>query len=78
MVSIDGRDDPVKVREFVDRYDIAGLAVYQPSLGSTYQVSGYPTSYVLNGENEVVAAHAGEAPKEAYESWIEEALGSVD
>ncbi len=78
MVGIDARDDPAKVREFVDRYDIAGPAVYQPSLGSTYQVSGYPTTYVLNGENEVVAVHAGEAPKEVYEPWIEEALGSGD
>ena len=78
MAGIDGRDDPAKVREFMDRCNIAGPAVYQPSLGSTYQVSGYPTIYVLNGENEVVAAHAGEAPKEAYESWIEEALGSGD
>ena len=78
MVGIDGRDDPAKVREFVDRYDIAGPAVYQPSLGSKYQPSGYPTIYVLNGEDEVVAAHSGEAPKEAYEGWIEEALGSGD
>src|SRR5215210_4860596 len=62
MVGIDGKDDPEKVREFVERYDIAGPAVYQPSLGSTYQVSGYPTIYVLNGNDEVVAAHSGEAP----------------
>ena len=78
MVGTDARDDPAKVREFVDRYGIAGPAVYQPSLGSTYQVSGYPTTYLLNGENEVVAVHAGEAPKEVYEPWIEEALGSGD
>ncbi len=52
MVGIDARDDPAKVREFVDRYDIAGPAIYQPSLGSTYQVSGYLMTYLLNGENE--------------------------
>ena len=78
MVGIDGRVDPGKVREFLNRYNIAGPAVYQSSLGSAYRVSGYPTIYVLNGENEIVGAHAGEAPKEAYESWIEEALGSGD
>jgi thiol-disulfide isomerase/thioredoxin len=76
MIGVDRRDDPAKVREFVDRYDIEGTAIYQPSLGSTYRVSGYPTTYVLNSEEEVVASHSGEAPKEAYESWIEEALGS--
>lgn len=76
MVGIDSRDDPEMVREFVERYDIASPAVYQPSLGSIYQVSGYPTTYVLNGDDEVVAAHSGEAPRSVYESWIEEALGS--
>lgn len=76
MVGIDGRDDPDKVREFVDRYDIGGPAVYQPSLGPTYQVSGYPTTYVLDGSGEIVAAHSGEAPREVYEGWIEQALGS--
>lgn len=40
MIGIDSEDDPEKVREFVERYDIAGPAVYQPFLGSTYQVSG--------------------------------------
>ena len=76
MVGIDGRDDPGKVREFVEQYGITGPAVYRPSLGSTYQVSGYPTTYVLNGDGEVVAAHSGEAPRGVYEGWIEEALGS--
>lgn len=76
MVGIDGQDDPEKVREFVDRYDIESPAVYQPSLGPTYQVSGYPTTYVLDGEGEIVAAHSGEAPREVYEGWIEEALGT--
>jgi thiol-disulfide isomerase/thioredoxin/uncharacterized membrane protein YphA (DoxX/SURF4 family) len=76
MVGIDGRDDPSKVREFVERYDIKGPAIYQPSLGTTYRVSGYPTIYVLDGDDEVVAAHSGEASREVYEEWIEEALGS--
>jgi len=75
MVGIDGQDDPEKVREFVDRYDIESPAVYQPSLGSAYRISGYPTTYVLNGDSEVVAAHSGEAPRGVYEGWIEEALG---
>jgi hypothetical protein len=52
MVGIDARDDPAKVREFVDRYDIAGPAIYQPSRGSTYQAFGYLMTYLLNGENE--------------------------
>jgi thiol-disulfide isomerase/thioredoxin len=76
MVGIDGRDNPEKVREFVQNYDIEGPAVYQPSLGSTYQVSGFPTTYILNGNDEVVVAHSGEAPRSVYESWIEEALSS--
>lgn len=76
MIGIDSEDDPEKVREFVEGYDIAGPAVYQPSLGSTYQVSGYPTTYVLDGNDTIVAAHSGEAPSSVYEGWIEEALGS--
>ena len=76
MIGIDGEDDQEKVREFVERYDIAGPAVYQPSLRSTYSVSGYPTTYILNGNDEVVAAHTGEAPSSVYEGWIEEAIGS--
>jgi len=76
MIGIDSEDDPEKVREFVERYDIAGPAVYQLSLGSTYQVSGYPTTYVLDGNETIVAAHSGEAPSSVYEGWIEEALGS--
>jgi thiol-disulfide isomerase/thioredoxin len=76
MVGIDGRDNPEKVREFVEKYGIEGPAVYQPSLGFTYQVSGFPTTYILNGNDEVVAAHSGEAPRRVYESWIEDALGS--
>ena len=76
MVGIDDRDDPGKVREFVERYGIEGPAVYQPSLGDTYRVSGYPTTYVLNGDGEMVAAHSGEAPGEVYEGWVREAIGS--
>ena len=75
MVGIDGRDDSQKVREFVEEYDIESPAVYQPSLGETYRASGYPTTYVLNENNEIVAAHSGEAPKSVYEGWIEDALG---
>lgn len=75
MVGIDGQDDPGKVRQFVEKYSIESPAVYQPSLGQDYQVSGYPTVYVLDAEGKVVAANAGEAPREAYEGWIEEALG---
>ncbi len=76
MVGIDDRDDPGKVRDFVDRYGIEGPAIYDPSLGSTYQVSGFPTTYVLDESNEIVAAHSGEAPREVYEGWISEALGT--
>jgi thiol-disulfide isomerase/thioredoxin len=75
MVGIDGRDDSQKVREFVEEYDIESPAVYQPSLGKTYHASGYPTTYVLNESDEIVAAHSGEAPKSVYEGWIEDALG---
>ncbi len=74
MVGIDGEDNPHKVREFVERYDIESPAVYEPSLGTEYRVSGYPTVYVLNEDNEVIGAHSGEAPREVYEGWIEEAL----
>ena len=76
MVGIDGRDDPEKVREFVDRYGIEGPAVYDRSLGSTYQATGYPTIYVIGGNDKIVAAHSGEAPKSVLEGWIEEAFGS--
>jgi thiol-disulfide isomerase/thioredoxin len=74
MVGIDGEDDPGKVKEFVEEYDIESPAVYEPELGTEYGVSGYPTTYVLDGENRVVGAHSGEAPREVYEGWIEEAL----
>lgn len=74
MVGIDPEDDLEKVQEFADEYDIQSPAVYEPSLGTEYGVSGYPTVYVLDGNDEVVGAHAGEAPREVYEGWIEEAL----
>jgi thiol-disulfide isomerase/thioredoxin len=74
MIGIDGRDDPGKVGNFVEEYDIESPAVYEPSLGQKYGVSGYPTVYVLDGSGEVVGAHTGEAPRDVYEGWIEEAL----
>jgi thiol-disulfide isomerase/thioredoxin len=74
MVGIDGEDNPEKVQQFVEEYDIESPAVYDPALGPEYGVSGYPTTYVLDGENRVVGAHSGEAPREVYEGWIEEAL----
>jgi thiol-disulfide isomerase/thioredoxin len=74
MVGIDGEDDPEKVQRFVEEYDIESPAVYEPGLGSEYGVSGYPTTYVLDGDNRVVGAHSGEAPRDVYEGWIEEAL----
>ena len=74
MLGIDGKDDSEKVREFVDRYGIEGPAAYDPSLGSTYWASGYPTIYVIDSNQEIVAAHSGEAPKSILEGWIDEAL----
>jgi thiol-disulfide isomerase/thioredoxin len=74
MVGIDTQDNPDKVRQFAEEYDIESPAVYEPLLGSEYGVSGYPTVYVLDENNKVVGAHSGEAPREVYEAWIEEAL----
>ena len=74
MLGIDSKDDSEKVREFVDRYGIEGPAAYDPSLGSTYRASGYPTIYVIDSNQEIVAAHSGEAPKSILEGWIDEAL----
>jgi len=74
MIGIDGQDNPGKVRDFVEEYDIGSPAVYEPSLGQKYGVSGYPTVYVLDRSDEVVGAHSGEAPRDVYEGWIEEAL----
>jgi hypothetical protein len=56
--------------------ELESPAVYEPSLGPEYGVSGYPTTHVLDEDNEVIGAHSGEAPREVYESWIEQALGS--
>jgi thiol-disulfide isomerase/thioredoxin len=77
MVGIDNvqGDTPEAVRDFVEEYGIDAPAVYQPELGPTYQISGYPTTYVLDGDNQIVAAHSGEAPESAFRSWIDEALG---
>lgn len=65
MAGIDGQqgDDAEAVRQFVETYDIESPAIYQPELGGEYNVPGYPTVYVLNGEDEVVGAHSGEAPR---------------
>ena len=74
MVGIDSEDDAGKVQGFVQEYGIESPAVHEPSLGSAYGVSGYPTTYVLDGDNRVVGAHSGEAPREVYEGWIEVTL----
>ena len=76
MVGIDDQDNPEKVREFVNRYVIKGPAAYDPSLGSTYQASGYPTIYVIDSNREITAANSGEIPKDVLEGWLEEAMGS--
>ena len=60
----------------MENYEIEGPAIYAPSLGETYRVSGYPTVYVLNGDREIVAAHSGEAPGGAAVSLRGGALGS--
>lgn len=75
MVGIDGQDNPQEVQQFVNEYNIESPAVYQPSLGQDYQVSGYPTVYFLDGNDEIVAANSGEAPRDWSEARIEEALG---
>ncbi|MBV9455752.1 MAG: TlpA family protein disulfide reductase [Rubrobacter sp.] len=76
MVGIDDQDNQEKVREFVNKYEIKGPAAYDPSLGSTYQASGYPTIYVIDKNKEITAANSGEVPKDVLEGWVEEALGS--
>jgi thiol-disulfide isomerase/thioredoxin len=76
MMGIDGQDDSQKVQEFVNKYNIDGPAAYDPSVGSTYQASGYPTIYLIDGNDQIVAAHSGEVPKDVLEGWIEKSLGS--
>lgn len=75
MAGIDGEDNPQKVQQFVEEYDIEAQALYQPSLGQEYQVTGYPTSYVIDGQGQIVGANSGETPKEVLQGWIEEAAG---
>lgn len=74
MVGIDDEDDPRKVQAFADEYEIESPAVYEPELGASYGVSGYPTVYVLDEEDRVVGATAWEAPRAVFEGWIEDAL----
>lgn len=76
MVGIDGRDTPETVEEFSENYDIQGPTVYEPSLGSDYNVSAYPTSYFVGSSGEIIAAHTGTAPRETMQDWTEEALAS--
>jgi hypothetical protein len=73
MAGVDGEDNPRKVRNFVDEYDIEGEALYDPSLDRTYRITGYPTVYVLDGSGEIVGANSGETPKDVLEDWIEQA-----
>lgn len=68
-------DTPQEVRRFVEEYGIQGPAIYDPALGRTYKVTGTPTVYVIDRSGEIVGAHSGEAPREVYEGWIQEALG---
>ena len=74
MIGMDVEDNPGKVRDFVEDYDTSSPAVYEPSLGQKYGVSGHPAAYASDGSAEEVGAHTGEAPREVYEGWIEEAL----
>ncbi|MGF1472541.1 MAG: TlpA family protein disulfide reductase [Rubrobacteraceae bacterium] len=78
MAGIDNTqgDNPQAVREFVDQYDISSPAIYDPPLGLEYEVSAYPTVYFIDSSGEIVAANSGEAPREVYEDWAEEALNS--
>jgi peroxiredoxin len=75
MVGIDGQDNPDKVQAFVEKYGIEGPAVYDPSLDSPYKVSGYPTVYVLDKDQKIVAANAGETSPDVLEGWVEDAQG---
>ena len=73
MAGIDGEDNAQKVEEFTEEYDIEGQAFYEPSIGQTYQVSGYPTTYMINGSGEIVGANTGETPKDVLQDWIDQA-----
>lgn len=75
MLGVDDEDDQARVREFVDRYGIEGPAAYDPSLAPIYQVSGYPAIYVVDEDQNIVAAHTGEVPRDVLENWIGDALG---
>ena len=74
MAGVDRKDDPEKVREFVDKYGIEGPAIHDTSLGSAYRTFAYPTIYITNSSGEIVAAHSGEVPMRVLEGWVEEAL----
>ena len=76
MVGIDEKDNSDKVREFVNKYGIEGPAAYDPSVGTTYHASSYPTIYLIDGNDKITAANSGEIPKDVLEGWIEKALGS--
>lgn len=67
-------DTPQDVRNFMDNYGIQSPAAYDPPLSRTYKVTGTPTVYVINTNDKIVGATAGEAPREVYEQWIEKAL----
>lgn len=73
MAGMDGEDDPERVRQFVEEYGIEGEALYEPSLGQTYQVTGYPTTYVIDGQGQIVGANSGQTPKAVLQGWIDEA-----
>lgn len=77
MVGVDGErgDDAEAVQGFVEDFDISSPTLYQPDLAREYDVTGYPTVYILDGQNRVVGAHSGEAPRDVFEGWIEDALG---
>ena len=75
MVGVDGQDDPEKVQAFVEKYGVDGPAVYDQSLSSPYKVSGYPTVYVLDKDQKIVAANSGETPQDVLEGWVEDAQG---
>jgi thiol-disulfide isomerase/thioredoxin len=73
MAGIDGEDNPGKVEQFVEEYGIQGEALYQPSLGQTYQVTSYPTTYIIDAEGQIVGANSGETPKGVLQGWTSEA-----